>query len=55
MRTGFDAGGSYFTMGVLAIIGAMAGGTILAATSGAAGGVIGVILGAIGGALLGAV
>ncbi len=55
MRTEFDAGGSAFTIGVLAIIGAMAGGSILATTMGATAGVIGLILGAIGGALLGAV
>ena len=53
MRSEFDQGGSPITIGVLAIIGAMAGGTILATTMGTAAGVIGVILGALGGAVLG--
>jgi hypothetical protein len=55
MRTQFDEGGSPITMGVLAIIGAMAGGAVLATTMGTAAGVIGVILGALGGAVLGLV
>jgi hypothetical protein len=55
MRTEFDEGGTPFTVGVLAIIGAMAGGTIIAATMGTAAGVVGMILGALGGALLGLV
>ena len=53
MRCEFDQGGSPITIGVLAIIGAMAGGTILATTMGTAAGVIGVIFGALGGAVLG--
>ncbi len=53
MRTEFDQGGSPITIGVLAIIGAMAGGTVLATTMGTAAGVIGLILGALGGAVLG--
>jgi hypothetical protein len=55
MRTEFDEGGSPLTIGVFAIIGAMAGGAILATTMGTAAGVIGVILGALGGAVLGLV
>lgn len=55
MRTEFDQGGNPITIGVLAIIGAMAGGTVLATTMGTAAGVIGVILGALGGAVLGLV
>ena len=48
MRIEFDEGGSPITIGVLAIIGAMAGGTVLATTMGTAAGVIGVILGRVG-------
>ncbi len=55
MRVEFDQGGSPVTIGVLAVIGGMAGGTILAATMGPAVGVVGLILGALGGAVLGLV
>ena len=55
MNTEFDQGGSPITIGMLAIIGGMAGGTILATTMGTTAGAIGLILGALGGAVLGLV